>query len=151
MIGSENGRSAETYAVTCRAERSAPPQPPARAAVTPKAQSAATVPLGRLFRAIREIVERRDAVRLRPETHLASLLEGLIVPLDCLLTVEGDREVTALKIHAERVPLVRRDLHVGALLLGPPAVDGVIDRDVVFERVRPGDIVVVGILRAPDD
>ena len=49
------------------------------------------------------------------------------------------------------MPLVRRNRQVRSLLLGPPAVDRVVDRDVVLECVGARDVVVVRVLRAPDD
>src|SRR6185503_21169656 len=81
----------------------------------------------RLLRAIGEVVERRHAVRLRPETDLAGVREGLIVPLERRLAVEGDGEVAAPKLDPQRVPQVRRHVRGGALLLGPPAVNRVVD------------------------
>src|SRR5512138_1592102 len=139
MIGSENGRSADTYAVTSRAERSRAPQPHTAIVVT----IAHVIPIrrGRLFRPIREIVELRDAVRFRPDANLPRVPERLVVPVEGFLPVECDREMTCLELDAERVPLVRRHGHSRALLLGTAAVDGVIDRHVVLERVRASDVV----------
>ena len=36
------------------------------------------------------------------------------------------------------------------LLLGALAIDGVINRDVVFQRIGSRDVIVVGVLEAPD-
>src|SRR5262249_35619260 len=78
------------------------------------------------------------------------LLERLIVPLERLLAVERHRKVISLKIDAERMPLVRRDFRVRSFLFSAAAVYRVVNRDVVFESIRARDVVVVGILRAPD-
>ena len=50
------------------------------------------------------------------------------------LAVVCHREMTPLKVRAQGVPDVGCDLQVRTLLFGAPAVDGVVDRDVVFER-----------------
>src|SRR5262249_25517131 len=55
---------------------------------------------GRLFRPIREIVELRDAVRLRPDADFPRILERRVVPLEGLLAVECDREMTCLELDA---------------------------------------------------
>src|SRR5262245_23408594 len=127
MIGSENGRSADTYAVTSRDERS---RPQAHAAIVAAIAHAIRIRRGRLFGPIHEIVELRDAVRLRPDADFPRVLERFVVPLEGFLTIEYDREMICLELDAERVPLVGRHGHPGALLLGTAAVDGVIDRQV---------------------
>src|SRR4029450_8464704 len=148
MIAAENGRSADTYAVTSRA-----PPVPAHAVAPPTIASAAAPAqtiAARLLRSIHKIIERRDAVRLRPDAHLSRILERVVVPVERFLAVERHREMGALKIHTQRMPLVGRHLQARPLLLGPAAVDRVVDGDVVLERVRSRDVVVVGVLRAPD-
>src|SRR5580765_8150624 len=128
MIGSENGRSADTYAITSRLERSAPPQPDTkRAPAITAAQSIRSGRRTRLLRAIHKVIKLRYAIGLRPHTNLPRVLERLVVPFECLLPVERHREVTALEIDPEGMPLVRWDLHVGALLLGTPTVDRVVN------------------------
>src|SRR5262245_1749218 len=149
MIGSANGRSADTYAVTSRDERSRAAQP--HTVIVAAIVHAIWIRRGRLFGPIHEIVELRDAVRLGPDIDFPRLLERLVVPLEGLLAVECDREMTRLELDAERVPLARRHGHSRPLLLGTAAVDGMVDRHVVLERVRTGDVVVVRILRTPHD
>src|SRR5437762_13126731 len=98
-----------------------------------------------------EIVKQGDAVGLRPYPDFTSVLECLVIPLKRGLAVESDFEVIALKINAQRVPLAARDLDLHALLFCALALDRVIDAEVIFESVGAGDVVIVSILRAPDN
>src|SRR4030095_1774337 len=100
--------------------------------------------------AIAEVIERSDTVGFGPDADFSGILERLIVPLESCLAIEDHSEMAALKRHAQTVPLVGGDLHVGSLLLGAPAVDGVIDRHVVFQGIRPRDVVIVRVLCPPD-
>src|SRR5713101_2239165 len=69
----------------------------------------------RLTSGVRKVIERGDRVGLGPDAHFPGVLELVVVPLDGLLAVEGDSEVSALKVDSQRVPLVRGDLHVRPL------------------------------------
>jgi len=75
----------------------------------------------------------------------------MIVPFDRFLPVKGDGEVIVLKIDSQAVPLIRRHLRTRPLLFSPATLDRVVNRDVVFQRVRPSDVVIVGILGSPDE
>src|SRR5580765_3895967 len=108
MIGSENGRSADTYAVTSRVERSAPLQLEARRATAMTAvQSIRSGGRRRSLRGIHEVIELRLAVGFCPHADLPRVLERLVVPIERLLAVERHREMTALKLDPEGMPLVR--------------------------------------------
>src|SRR5439155_17024362 len=48
------------------------------------------------------------------------------------------------------MPFASSNLHVCSLLFGTPAVYGVVDGYIVFERVGAGDVVIVRVPRAPD-
>src|SRR5262245_61681590 len=124
------------YAVTSRDAGPVPRQPSANAAVAAIAatQAISVAAAERLLRPIRKVIELRHAVRFRPDADFPRILERLVVPLERLLSVERHREMIALEVHPQGMPLVRRDLQVGALLLGPPAVDRVVDGDIVLER-----------------
>ena len=104
----------------------------------------------RLFRAIAEIIKRGDTVGFGPDADLPGILERLVVPVQGLLAVADYREMTPLELDAQSVPLIGRHLHARPFLLRPTAIDRVIDRDVVFQGIRAGDIVVVRILRPPE-
>ena len=56
-----------------------------------------------------------------------------------------------VELHAQRVPHVRRHRCIDVLDRDPAAVLGVVERDVVLERVGARDVVVVAVLPAPDD
>jgi hypothetical protein len=60
----------------------------------------------KLLGPVGEVVEQGHAIRLRPDAYFARLLELLVVPVNGFLTIERDREVAALKVHAERVPIL---------------------------------------------
>src|SRR6266850_3934906 len=104
-----------------------------------------------LLAAVSEVVEERHAVGLRPDADFARLSESLVLPFERGLAIEGDFEMIPLEVHAQSVPLVRGDFHFRAFLLSALAVDGVINRDVVFERVGARDIIIVRVLATPDD
>src|SRR5215217_1334151 len=97
-----------------------------------------------------EVVEPGDAIRFRPQPHLSRVSERVVRPLQDNLPIERDRKVIALKICTQRVPLVALDLDWCALLLGAPACDRMVDRDVVFKGIGPGDVVVVEIPGTPE-
>src|SRR5258708_1840457 len=77
------------------------------------------------------------------------VLDRVVIPLEGPPAIQGHREMICLEFDAERVPLIRGDLHRGAFLLSAAAVDGVVNRDVVFQRVGPCHVVVVHVLGAP--
>src|SRR5204863_408280 len=85
----------------------------------------------RLTAGVRKVIERSDRVGLGPDANLSGVLELLVVPFEGFLAVERDSEATPLEVDAQRVPLVRSDLHVRPLPLRPPAVHRVVDGDVV--------------------
>ena len=98
-----------------------------------------------------EIVERCDAVGFGPDTDFAGVLKRVVVPFDCLLSIKRDCEMIPIEIDKQRVPLARCDVHVGSLLLGALAFDSVINRDVVLERIRASNVIIVRVLQPPDD
>ena len=117
MIGSENGRSADTYAVTSRDDDIGPPQPASNIAPTAAAHNDSAVTASRLFRPICKVVELRHAVCLGPDAHFSGILERLVVPIEGFLAVEHHDEVAALELDSQPVPLTAGHGHPGALLL----------------------------------
>src|SRR5258706_3596792 len=100
---------------------------------------------------VTEIVERRDAVRLRPDADRAGARNVIVRLLDVGLAVEQHLDSLAGELDAQRVPAVGRHGCVNILDRMAPAAGGVIERHVVFQRVGAGDVVVVAILPAPYD
>src|SRR5207244_13548866 len=97
----------------------------------------------------REVINSRDGIRLRPETH-PSRAEPRVPVLKQELAVEPALDVVAEGDDAHRVPLTeRRRLDAGARQLTPPAVV-VVQPEVVLERVRAND-VVLPVPEAEDD
>src|SRR5438094_5628929 len=81
---------------------------------------------------ISEVIEQSHAIGFGPDADLARILECIVVPFDRFLAVKGNGEVIVLKINSQRVPLVGSHLHARPLLFGASALDGVVDRNVVF-------------------
>jgi len=106
--------------------------------------------LGR-YRAVAEIVKRGNAVGLRPDPDAPRSRNVLVVSLDVDLAVERDANSLAGELHAQRVPLILRHRRVRILDRDPTSILRVIERDVVFQRVGPGDVIVVAVLPTPDD
>src|SRR5438876_2920798 len=105
----------------------------------------------RLIPTVSEIVEQRHAISLRPEADHSSLCEGFIIPVECFLPIECDREMIAAEIDAQGVPFAGLHLHVRSFLLGALAFDRVVNAYVIFKCVRAGNVVVVGVLGPPDN
>src|SRR5437899_6423002 len=99
--------------------------------------------VGRSVRTIREIVEHGHAIGFRPYTDFPRILERVVIPFDGFLAVVCHDEVITLKVHTQAVPYVWGDFRAGVLLLGALAIDGVINRDVVFQRIGSRDVIVV--------
>src|SRR5882724_1170899 len=99
-----------------------------------------------------ELIERRLSVGLGPKADLACLGDRAVLDVEILLAVHEALDVIADHLDLERVPFAGRDLDLGVLeFRAALAADDLIDSEVIFERVHPRDVVVVGILVAPDD
>ena len=86
-----------------------------------------------------EIIEQCYAVSLGPNANGTGFFERLISGFDSNLAVKGDREFVAHKIHPQRMPLVGSDFHVNVLKRAAAAVDSMINRQVIFQRVGAGE------------
>src|SRR6266849_10360803 len=98
-----------------------------------------------------QVVELDDRVRLRPDAELPGVLERAVMVVDHFVAVEEYLDVVADHLHRELVPHARGDLAVPAGELHAAALHGVVEVDVVFERVGARDVVVVRVLETPDD
>src|SRR5262252_7985934 len=72
-----------------------------------------------------------------------------VVHLDILLAVVDHADLCSGEFYAERVPGIAGDGRVDVLERVAPSVRGVVERDVVLERVGARDVVVVAVLPAP--
>src|SRR6266436_1350002 len=104
-----------------------------------------------LFSCRSEVVELDDRVRFRPHAEFASIGEGRVVRVDDLLAVIEDLDVIADHLHGQVVPDAGLDLPVPSVESDALAFHDVVQVDVVLERVRPRDVVVVRVLEPPDD
>src|SRR6266550_8258454 len=86
-----------------------------------------------------------------PHAYLTRRREPCVVDVDQLLAVEVDLDVIAAHVRAQRVPDARCDGYMHTLHLDAAAILHVVPTDVVLERVRPREVVVVFVLVAPDD
>src|SRR5262249_46602027 len=112
-----------------------------------------------LFRStVVDLVEQRHAIGLGPQSDLAGISEGRVLDLEHLLAVVEYPEAIAAEVDAEAMPLVGGDRSVNPVAAlasddverAAGTVDGLVEDDVVFERVGADHVVIVGILRPPD-
>src|SRR5438552_10236456 len=71
--------------------------------------------------------------------------------VDQLLAVEVDLDMITSHVRAQRMPDPRCNGHMHALHLDAAAILHVVPADVVLERVRPRQVIVVLVLVAPHD
>src|SRR5882757_344827 len=145
-------------------------KPPAKAAKTKRTRNSPSIgrspkaglhsSLPRLFRfAVGDLIEQRHAVGLGPKPDLAGIGEGGILDLEQLSAIEGHAEARAAEVDAQAVPGVGRNLDIGSVASlaadnverTSDAVDGLVENDVVLEGIGPCHVVVVRVLRPPDD
>jgi hypothetical protein len=93
----------------------------------------------------REIAEMRHTVGLGPKRHFAGAREGGVGRGEQHLTVMGNRKTIIGRLKPERMPHAGSHLDGGALYLMARTPDDTIKVHIVFERVGPNDVVVVGI------
>src|SRR5213592_2948141 len=98
-----------------------------------------------------EIVEQGVRIGFRPHANLTWRSEPCVVNVDQFRAVEVDLDVIAAHIGAQRMPNPRCDGHPHALHLDAPAILHVVPADVVLQRVRAREVIVVLVLVAPHD
>src|SRR5262245_11430911 len=124
---------------------------------TPDAAWHGSAPLTSLV--VSQSAECGDAIGFGPKAYHAGQREGGILDCKQRLAVEDDVESGAGEFNPQGVPLVgghSRLYAVTALLADKVeratyTVHGLVEHDVVFERVRAHDVIVVGISCPPDD
>src|ERR1700730_2981794 len=109
--------------------------------------------------AVSHFVKQRDAVGLGPKAHFSSIGESGILDLEHLLAVERHAEARAFEVDTQAVPGIRRHRYldpVAALAANDiertaDTPDGLVENDVVFQRVGAGHVIVVRISCPSDD
>jgi hypothetical protein len=66
------------------------------------------------------------------------------------LAVKRDTNALAGELHAQGVPPILRHRRVHVLERDPAPMLCVIERNVVFQRVSPRDVIIVAVLPTPD-
>src|SRR6266550_1186487 len=148
------GRSGRTAAPQVRAYRTPGRDISSSARESaPAAPSSVAHPRARSWRerGSSEVVEQGVRIGLCPHTNLARRREPRVVDVDQLVAVEVDLDVIAAHVRAQRVPDPRCDGHMYALHFDAPAILHVVPADVVLERIRAREVIVVLVLVAPHD
>src|SRR5262249_17375576 len=101
-------------------------------------------------RAVAEVVERGHAVGLGPQPHRARTGDMAVLEVDVPRAVERNTDALARELDAQRMPCVGRHRRLDILERVALALARVVEGDVVPERVRARDVVVVAVLPAPD-
>src|SRR6266705_2816108 len=97
-----------------------------------------------------EVVERGNAVRLRPYANRPRPADMIILLFDIDLAVQSDANALPGKFHFQRVPLVLRHRRVDILDGVTSSVLRVVERNVVLQGVGSRDVIVVAVLPSPD-
>src|SRR6266567_4976503 len=97
-----------------------------------------------------EVIERGNAIRLRPYAHCPRPADVIILLLDIDLAVQSDANAFPGKFHSQRMPLVLRHGRVDILDGVTSSVLRVVERNIVFQRVGSRDVIVFAVFPAPD-
>src|SRR5436309_8450426 len=82
-----------------------------------------------------EVVERRDAVCLRPYAHRSRACNMRVGELDVALAIERHRDALSVEVHPQDMPAIRHDWRRDILDGVSTPTHRVVERDVVLERV----------------
>src|SRR5262249_41448401 len=113
-----------------------------------------------LFRdPVGDFVEQRDTIGLCPQSDLSRIRESRVFDLEQLSAVVENAKTVAFELHAERKPLIGRDQNRDPVASLPTddvkcaahAFDGLVEHDVVLERIGTDHVVVVRISGPPDN
>src|SRR5215469_9174708 len=99
--------------------------------------SGSSVSPASLQRCDRDRIEVGDTVGLSPQRHFPGVGKGSVLRREQHLAVIRDGEPVTFGLEREGMPLVRRDLEIGARQLLPAPFDDLIEAHIVFERVGP--------------
>src|SRR5262245_66692935 len=67
-----------------------------------------------------QVIEVSHRIGFCPQAHFACVLEGFVLDFVQLFAIEIDRELVALRRHAQRTPLSRRNYHFHLVLTALP-------------------------------
>src|SRR5438552_10385442 len=101
-------------------------------------------------RTVGEVIERGNAIRLRPYANCPRPGDVIIFLLDIDLAVQSDSNTPPDKFHFQCVPLVLRHRRVDILDSVTSSVLSVVERNVVLQRVGSRDVITVAVLPPPD-
>src|SRR5499425_1751425 len=113
-----------------------------------------------LFRyPVGDFVEQRHTVGLCPQSDLSRSRESRVFDLEQLSAVVENAKAVAFELHAQGKPLIGWDRNRDSVASLPTddvkwtahALDGLVEHDVVLERIGTGHVVVVRISGPPDD
>src|SRR5689334_17163256 len=97
------------------------------------------------------VVEIGDAVRLGPQRDASGTGESRVRRRVKTAPAEENLEAVALNAQAQLMPGTGRDLGIGPGELRSSATDDTVKSYVVFQRVGPYDVIVVGITQTYGD
>src|SRR5215831_5708638 len=113
-----------------------------------------------LFRyPVGDFVEQRHTVGLCPQSDLSRSRESRVFDLEQLSAVVENAKAVAFELHAQGKPLIGWDRNRDSVASLPTddvkcaahALDGLVEHDVVLERIGTGHVVVVRISGPPHD
>src|SRR6516162_3650666 len=106
-----------------------------------------------------DFVEQRHTVGLCPQSDLSRSRESRVFDLEQLSAVVENAKAVAFELHAQGKPLIGWDRNRDSVASLPTddvkcaahALDGLVEHDVVLERIGTGHVVVVRISGPPHD
>src|SRR5262245_16545456 len=113
-----------------------------------------------LFRyPVGDFVEQRHTIGLGPQSDLSRIRESRVFDFEQLSAVVEDAKAAAFELHAPRKPLIGLDRSRDPVASLPAddvkctayAFDGLVEHDIVLERIGTDHVVVVRIPGPPDD
>src|SRR5262249_27572086 len=110
-------------------------------------------------RPVDDFVEEGHTIGLCPQSDLSRASESRVFDLEQLLAVVENAKAVAFELRAQGKPLIGRDRNRDSVASLPAddikcaahTFDGLVEHDVVLERIGTDHVVVVRISSLPDD